>query len=249
MPYRLASRTIPALLFCIAFAQEPLTNASIKKLTQSGFTEDVILQLIRSQPGQFSVAPDDLVALRDAGISQRVLQAMIEQSGRTLLAKSGEPADAGVYFKKGEQWLELHPEIVHWKTGGTLKQMAALGYRSADLNGRIVGASSRTRLNTPIEILINTLSGVQIEEYILVRFRPHDDAREFRIVTGGVFHQSSGAMRDQIPFQADQLGPRRYRIRLESLKRGGFGLLPPGAVNSAHASGSVGKAYTFQLLE
>jgi hypothetical protein len=104
-------------------------------------------------------------------------------------------------------------------------------------------------VNTPAEILIYTAEGVAITEYQLLRLRANKDAREFRTVTGGVFHTSGGATRDLIPFEGKKMASRTYTITLPNLSSGEYGFLPPGAVMSSSASASLGKMYTFRILE
>ena len=70
------------LFFAFAFlagAQEPLTNDSIIKMVKGGLGEDLILTMIRNQPGRYSLTPDDLVKLKQQGVSEKVLTAMVNQ--------------------------------------------------------------------------------------------------------------------------------------------------------------------------
>ena len=47
-----------------------LENASIIKMTTAGLDDGIILQTVRSQPGDYHTGPDDLIALKTAGVSQ-----------------------------------------------------------------------------------------------------------------------------------------------------------------------------------
>jgi hypothetical protein len=78
--------------------------------------------------------------------------------------------------------------------------------------------------------------------------RGHNDSREFRTVTGGVMHVSGGATRDVIPFEGKKIANRMYKVLLPNLGAGEYGFLPPGAVTSSN-SASIGKMYTFRLIE
>lgn len=75
------------------------------------------------------------------------------------------------------------------------------------------------------------------------------DSREFRTVTGGVVHVSGGATRDLLQFDSSKIAPRVYTIGLHQLKSGEYGFLPPGAAMSSHGSSSLGKMYTFRIIE
>ena len=90
--------------------------------------------------------------------------------------------------------------------------------------------------------------GVGVTEYQLIHLHEQKDSREFRTVTGGVMHVSSGATRDLVQFQGKKIANRTYVIELGDLGAGEYGFLPPGAVLSS-SGGSVGKMYTFRVLE
>jgi hypothetical protein len=68
-------------------------------------------------------------------------------------------------------------------------------------------------------------------------------------MTGGVFHSSGGAKRDSVDFQATKLAPRLYQVTVDqSMGKGEYGLLPPGAVSSSNMA-SAGKIYTVSVPE
>jgi hypothetical protein len=68
-------------------------------------------------------------------------------------------------------------------------------------------------------------------------------------MTGGVFHSSVDATRDRIAFEQTKIAMRTYKVALPgNLDPGKYAFLAPGLTNST-ASGSIGKAYTFRLVE
>jgi hypothetical protein len=74
------------------------------------------------------------------------------------------------------------------------------------------GPHSRNSVNSPLEFIISMPEGIAITEYQLIRLRPNKDYREFRTMTGGVFNQKSGAMRDMVPFEGKKLSARMYSV-------------------------------------
>lgn len=83
----LHSRTIrgmvSGLLFLslIALGQETkhaLTNGDVIKLIKDGFTEDVVVAMIEANETAFDVSLDGLNALKDAGMSSKVMEAMLK---------------------------------------------------------------------------------------------------------------------------------------------------------------------------
>src|SRR5438105_2306643 len=58
-------------------AQTVLTNDSIVKMVKAGLGDDIILNMINSQPSQFAITPDSMIALKKDGVSDKVIAAMV----------------------------------------------------------------------------------------------------------------------------------------------------------------------------
>jgi hypothetical protein len=232
-----------------------MNNDSVVKMVKAGLGDDLIIQTIDTQPGKYLTDADSLVALKTAGLSDRVIAAMMNKSRRqiTNLTETEKPVvlsdvnEIGVYYKDhAGKWIAIDPEIVHIKSGGFIKSTATHGIIKQDRNGRVNGRESALALKHPIEILLYTPEGVAATEYTFVRFRLNSSNREFRILTGGVFHSSGGADRDEVPFTPKRTAPRTYEFTVEDKIAGGeFGILPPGTGNVTNG----GKIYTFAIVE
>jgi hypothetical protein len=64
------------------------------------------------------------------------------------------------------------------------------------LNGHVKGAESPTKLTTGNSILIFMPVTYSANDYILVKLHQNPNNREFRAMTGGVFHSSGGTTKD-----------------------------------------------------
>jgi hypothetical protein len=78
-------------LASLAWAQEALTNDSIVKMAKAGLSGNLIVSVIRSQPGKYSVTPEDLARLKRQGISDLVCTAMVSKSKEPGLLPSHAP--------------------------------------------------------------------------------------------------------------------------------------------------------------
>jgi hypothetical protein len=239
------------------FAQEPLTNASIEKMTKAGLGESVIVSMVQNQAGKYDLSPDAIIALKTEGVSEKVLAAMAAKNAAPPPAAAKPATDVyddlepGVYFKsKDGVWTLVPTEPVNWKTGGVLKSFASQGIVKGDVNGHLNGKDSQTKLVTPLEILIKAPEGMEATDYQLVHLHVNSDNREFRTKTGGVFHQSGGASRDGVQFEQTRVGKHVYTVAIKDklASNAEYAFLAPGLTNST-ASGSTGKAYTFHFLE
>jgi hypothetical protein len=243
------------VLFASLFAQQPMTNDSVLKLVKAGMGDDTIVSMINTQPSAFSLATDDLIALKAGGVSEKLIGTMLlkrnggDPSGGAAFSANGPVHEIGVYYKSGQVWTDLEPEVVTFKSGGVLKSIATDGIVKGDINGHIKGAHSKVKIDTPVEILIYAPEGVAATEYQLLLLHQSGDAREFRTVTGGVFHKSGGASRDAVEFEGKKIAPRTYALTLSKLKTGEYGLLPPSSGDATGSTGRLGKLYTFQVIE
>jgi hypothetical protein len=253
-----------------------MTVDDVIKLSKAGLSDDLIVEQIEKKGQRLDLSTEQLIQLKQAKVSDRVIAAMIDPTGGTVTpakavvspaaaapaaspasatsltvrredAKSDLPAEAGVYAKEKGKWIEVLPEVVNWKTGGVLKSIATVGVVKGDVNGLVNGTTSRNELTTPVKFLIVVPEGVAITEYQLLRLHQHGKDREFRTVTGGVFHVSGGATRDLMSFEPTKVEDRTYQVILSS-GAGEYGLLPPGAVFSKNAA-SLGKIYSFRIVE
>jgi hypothetical protein len=155
----------------------------------------------------------------------------------------------GAYFKKAGVWTDIDPEVVTFKSGGVLKSIATDGIVKGDTNGHIKGAHSKTEVTTPVELLVYAPEGTAVTEYQVLRLREQSDSREFRTMTGGVFHKSGGAARDALEFEGKKIAPRTFSIKFDSIKSGEYGLLPPSSGDATGSTGRLGKLYTFRVIE
>ena len=62
------------------FCQEAINNEGIIKLVKSGMSEDLILNVIRQRPGNYTVGANELVSLKDNGVSEKVIAAMLDKA-------------------------------------------------------------------------------------------------------------------------------------------------------------------------
>jgi hypothetical protein len=233
-------------------ATKTLTNDSIVRMVKAGLGDDLILQTIVAQPGSYATDADAMVALKAAGVSDRIIAGMVNKSRRQITpvhetAVVAEVNEIGVYYKdRSGSWVPVEPEIVHIKSGGWIKSTVTNGIIKQDRNGHINGRESKLVLQRPIQILIYVPEGVSAAEYDLLKFRLNSNSREFRTLTGGVFHSSGGAERDEVKFAPEKTAPRTYQFTLDEKVNGGeYGILPPGTGNVTNG----GKIYTFAITE
>lgn len=237
-------------------------NDTIIRMSKAGLDDTIIVQTIQTRAGQYDTSPDDLIELKQAGVSPRVIAALQARSAGLAIHKDEAEGkvlpsplapgidDIGVYYKdKDGQWVPLKTERVQFKSGGWVKSTLTHDIIKQDQNGYVNEARSPLRLDTGVEILIYAPAGTQPEEYDFLRFREKTHGREFRVKTGGVFHSETGSDRDEIEFHPHKIGPQMYTFTVpRDIEKGEYGVLPPGSSNTPGLS-NAGKIFTFSIRE
>ncbi|MGA2417144.1 MAG: PDZ domain-containing protein [Candidatus Sulfotelmatobacter sp.] len=251
------------LLFALACSAQQLskrlTNQDVIDMATVGLSDEVIIDKIHSTEGtDFDTSVGALKSLKAAKVSDAVIRAMINphpaisavdnaRPSPPAVKDDGLPEEVGVYVELSGKLSEVEPEIVGWQTGGVVKSRVTLGLDKGHVNGKIMKSESSLQIPSPVVFVIKASEGTSVTEYQLLHLYKKDNRREFRAITGGVFHASGGAERNDLVFRPEKIANRTWRIRLGDLKVGEYGFLPPGVSSASIASN--GKMYTFGILE
>ena len=71
-----------------AAGQEVLINETIIKLVKAGLSDDIILGMVNSRPGEYSTGVDAIIALKGAGVSDAVITAIMNRGSPNKTAQS-----------------------------------------------------------------------------------------------------------------------------------------------------------------
>lgn len=100
-----------ALWLCIAsaFAAEVLTNDAVVTMVKAGLSEELILNKIKISENQFDLSTQGLLRLKDSGVSETVIKAMVETAAppaapapKTAEAMAQETRDAIALYRQGK---------------------------------------------------------------------------------------------------------------------------------------------------
>jgi hypothetical protein len=252
------------LVFCpFLIAQQALNNDSIIKMVKAGLTDDVIVATINANSGAYDTSPDGLIALKKAGVSDKVIGAIVARGSSSPIFEVVPPPpppplpplppgvdNIGIYYKDtGGNWQPLPSEVVIFQSGGVVKHVASAGLVKEDLNGLVGGMRSRLVVTTPVAFILHVPQGRTANDYELVRLHVVGNNRQFQSVTGGLIHESSSSLRDEIDFSSKQVGPSAYQIVLNNeLGEGEFGFLAPQDTASSKSPSSSGQIFTFAIV-
>ena len=140
---------IALLLVCaLALGQSLLDNETILKFVKAGIGEDTIVGMVNQQPGKYGLAAEEILALKDAGVSDKVIAAMIVKNGA-----GKPPIGPTVTFAPAPQIATQGLLILHDATPIRLR-----------LNRNLSSADARTGDNVDFEVL----DDLKVDDVMLV---------------------------------------------------------------------------------
>jgi hypothetical protein len=144
-----------ALLFASPAAAETLTNSTVIELVRAGIGNDAVIAKIKASDGKYNLGTDDLIALKNQGVSSDVIAAMI---GASTKADAGPaamsltdinpmtPHPSGLYLinASANRLDRIDPTVSNQaKTGGILGYALTGGIASMSVKVAITGEAAR----------------------------------------------------------------------------------------------------------
>ena len=83
------------MLFCpLLIAQQALNNDAIVKMVKAGLSDTVIVETINASTGSYDTSPNGLIALKQAGVSDKIISAIVLRSSAAVPPKNTESPSA-----------------------------------------------------------------------------------------------------------------------------------------------------------
>jgi hypothetical protein len=205
-------------------------------MTKMGLDDDIIIAKIKTGHPKFSLADNDLVELKRAGVSGKVVAAMLEAS---VLKTAVVKVDG--------RSVELHT-LGQAKSGGRLGHALSYGVKSVKWKAYLEGQHASVVASPKPRIDLELPPSDSIENYILVRMDPKGDRRELEVASGGgAIGMKTGIRAESILKTSwEDLGGRHYKITChETLKGGEYLVYIVGSIDTIH--GVYGKGYDFTV--
>jgi hypothetical protein len=209
-------------------------NARVIAMTKLGLGDEVIIARIKTSPCKFVLSDDDLVALKRAGVSGKVIAAMLEAR---VLTKARVSVDG---------WpLELR-SLAQSKVVGGLRKNLSLGIKSTRTKAFLEGRHANVYAALIPIILLQLPADDSADNYILVRMVAKGDRRELEVATAGGGSRAGIRTESGIRMACEPLGDSRYQLTpAKRLKRGEYLLYILGSADAN--KGIYGKGYDFSV--
>jgi hypothetical protein len=237
-----------------------LTNQDVIDMVKMGLSDDVIISKIRAASAvgadaiSLNTSVEGLRGLKAANVPDSVIKVMINPAPPppTVIAATTPmtldpnlpPPEVGVYWKDGANFVLLQGQsMTNAKVGGKAGSLFTNGLRNQHWDAYLEGSTSKNvvRDRRPTFYLY-VPDGSASSDYMLIKLNKKSDHREFEIGSfGGVTGGKSGVKRDKVlPFRAEHVGIRTYRLTLDDALRPGEYAFFMGTGQSATMSGAMG---------
>ncbi len=213
----------------VIFSQDtdkPLTNSDILEMVKAGLPESTIILTIERSQGKYDTSATALIALNNAGVPAKVLDAMVKasnvppqsntpitnqvSSGAFQQASTVSSVSGGVLFVNGDDKTQMKRMTPKTKTnsGATLIPYAGIFMKAKSysvFNGR--RSDVRTG-NTQPEFEVAIAADLKASDAVgIVRLDTEGDTRRILILEAGAFGGKSGSRKkDIMPVSLSELG-------------------------------------------
>ncbi len=233
-----------------SLAQEVLTNDSVIQMIKAGLPEAVVIAKIKSTSSKFDLKTDSLVSLKKAGVSDKVLEAMVAAGSGSAPTTGAMPAPPAPAVAAGAL---KNTDVIYQLVGGKYVEMFAT---SANLETNMAffqsksevvleGKKAQYRTTDKQPVFLSTYSSTDAP---LVRLKPGDDHNDRNLKIGsGAFMPFGGTQKmgvrneDKIPVTIERDPRGFYKVTPSAA-------LPPGEYGFILATGfgaGSGKIYDF----
>ena len=242
---------------------EPLTTDAVVQMTKAGLGYDAIIAKVKSENRSFDLTTEQMIALRQQGVTSSVIAAMLNNSPTAAPALSltspdpNVPHPPGLYLLSGEganaRTQRIDPTASSQaKTGGLLGYALTGGIASMSVKVAITNDAARTRATTGkprfymffdesnnAAATSTWASGFNTvvtspAEFNLIRLNKKDGRREARVGSVNLAGAKSGIMdKDRLSFGYQMIRPGVYQVDVSTP-------LPPGEYGFMFSIGGGG---------
>src|SRR5580700_11301326 len=180
----------------------PLTDQDILQMVKAGFDDTTVLRYIRANDVDFDLSIPAMVSLKNSGVSQSLIQAMLSiEVGKKEIGidaalsaiaatASNSRDDVHVFALQSGKLLPMSPEIIKWHPEGGFRNTALLNGDKRVIIGAIGRPHSELVATWPplnmvpvdMAFYILTHKNSSASDFQLLHLSEKGDRREFRTI-------------------------------------------------------------------
>jgi hypothetical protein len=230
-----------------------ITNDRIIEMSKLGLDDDIIIAKIKNASCTFQLEDSDLVHLKKAGVSPKVIAAMLEANVKPApqvglnkneapVQMTGQPpmgtpaenslSEPGMYVAATGGFAKILGQILDFtRSGSRLVSDLTAHIKTTKENVQLLGPHAQTVTGSNPEFYFipakqEADAGVNAGDLILVRLEEKKERRQFEIGAEGAWRKSEGiSLTRQIQLSRSEVKPGVYKIAPSvGLARGEYGL-------------------------
>jgi hypothetical protein len=224
-----------AMVAVVRAQDADINNARVVEMSKMGLDDDIVIAKIKSGKCSFQLADSDLVDLKKAGVSPKVIGAMLDAS---VLTSARVAID--------ERPIDVHT-LAQAKVGGRMGSMLTYGIKSVKSKAYLDGPHSSVVVSPTPSIVIELPKDDTIDNYVLVALDGKKDRRELEVASvGGIVGGKSGIRAEAIQRTSSKaLGGNKFSLGTDTLKKGEYIIYVIGSADAI--KGIHGKGYDFTV--
>ena len=206
-------------------------------MVKAGLAENTIILTIQRTPSNFDTSPQALIELKNNGVTQKILDAMILNKGggvpttpqvNSNNTTPGFPSDYGLHYKQGEKWTK--PErayLIKTETRNVAKTIIGIG--TPKYFHIFSGTQSTLQIveQTPTFYFVYDPSMDFYKRvpdvFVIFRLEKNKDQRELQLTTGNMFSFDQGNKKALIKVKVNPVSERILAITpISELKAGEY---------------------------
>ena len=193
---------------------EVLTNENIVGLIESGMSESLIFSIIKNTSTEFRLNPEALLELKGNGVSDSVIQVMLEENNKTEVQKPElHKYPVGISALVNGDFVPLTPISTEIKGGfGGLGLASFTG--KVKQSRKAKGKTSDTILNTASPQLFAYLPGRDITKLNIVRLKVKGKNRIVGTMKSSFWSGSTRTKADKIGISLEEVQPNVFKFVL-----------------------------------
>jgi len=230
-----------------------ITNARVIGMSKLGLDDTIIIAKIKNGSCQFQLEDTDLVSLKKAGVSPKVIAAMLDAGavasppatitknevppqfmGQSKVGVQSEntPSEPGMYVATGGGFTKVLGQILEFKRSGSmLVSDLTLHVKTTKENVQLLGPHAQTMTGSNPEFYFipakqEADAGVNAGDLILVHLEEKKERRQIEVGAQGAWRASNGiSLTHQVQLSRSEVKSGVYKIApAAGLGKGEYGL-------------------------
>jgi len=230
-----------------------ITNSRVVEMSKLGLDDDIIIAKIKNGSCDFKLEDTDLVQLKKAGVSPKVIAAMLGASSlaspsvatnksdvpshvtvenKVSVSSENGPTEPGMYVSTSGGYVKILGQSISFTRSGSLLVSSMTAHiKTAKENVQLLGPHAQTVTGTNPEFYfipakLEADAGVNAGDLVLVRLEEKPERRQFEIGAAGAWRKSEGiSLTHQVQLTRSEVRPGVYKIGpAAGLSKGEYGL-------------------------